>query len=159
MSGRDSGLSVAVRLEKLFATRINPATGRTYTLPEVEAAIRDQAEGLPPDQRKRREISRTYVWQLRKGERDNPTVLHLQSLAELFRVPVGYFVDDIRSEAELDERLTLATLVEDTDVRAIMFRAAGADDRTRRLVLDLLEHTRQLGQESDSPAPAGDVEL
>lgn len=160
MSGRTTGLSLSVRLEKLFATRRNPATGRTYTLPEVEAAIRDQAlaEDLPDVELRRRAIGRTYVWQLKKGERDNPTVLHLQSLAELFGVPISYFVDDIRSEKELDERIALATAIEDDDVRVIMFRAAGASDRTRRAVLEMLEHTRQLGRGPDSQAVAPPAE-
>jgi transcriptional regulator with XRE-family HTH domain len=156
---RDDGadvISLSERLERLFRARTNPRTGRPFTLPEVEAGIHAQAEGLPDEERRRRQIGRTYIWQLRKGERTNPTVLHLRSLAEFFGVPVGYFVDDIRSSDELDRRLTLAGAVDDSDVRDIALRAAGADARTRRLVRDMLDHSRALSNGSP-PDGGGEV--
>ncbi|HWD78717.1 MAG TPA: hypothetical protein VG497_07545 [Kribbella sp.] len=39
-------------------------------------------------------ISGTYIWQLRKRKRDNPTIKHVEGLAKFFGVPVNYFFDD-----------------------------------------------------------------
>lgn len=38
-------------------------------------------------------ISQSYIWQLRKGKKDNPTLKHLQALADFFGVPAAYFFD------------------------------------------------------------------
>jgi hypothetical protein len=50
-------------------------------------------------------VSHTYLWQLRRGLRDNPTKQHLEALADFFGVPPSYFFDDAagpRPEADLE---------------------------------------------------------
>jgi len=86
--------SLAAKLNHLFATVKAPESSREYTNEQVADAICKAGE----------KISTTYVWQLRNGHRDNPTIKHLEGLAKFFGIPVTYFFDD--SAAELvDQRL------------------------------------------------------
>ena len=64
------------KIDHLFAT-MHPAKGE-YTHEQVAKAIEEQ--GRPT-------ISATYLWQLRKGMRDNPTKRHLEALGNFFGVP------------------------------------------------------------------------
>src|SRR5947208_2004720 len=64
---------------------VHPPERGEYTFEEVADAVR--AGGGPT-------ISATYIWQLRKGIRDNPTKKHLEALAGFFGVPPAYFFDD-----------------------------------------------------------------
>ena len=75
----------AQRLEHLFRT-VHPKDRKPYTNVEVAEAI-NQAAG---DQ----VISQAYVWQLRKGKKDNPTRKHIAALAAFFGVSPMYFFDD-----------------------------------------------------------------
>jgi len=47
-------------------------------------------------------ISKTHVWQLEKGNSDNPSMELLKKLAEHFEVPLTYLADS-ESEASLDD--------------------------------------------------------
>src|SRR5262245_58009687 len=68
------GQTLADKVERLFRT-IYPRGRGPYSLEEVAEAIRRQ--GGPT-------ISATYIWQLRRGLKDNPTKKHLEALAEFF---------------------------------------------------------------------------
>src|SRR2546427_7968433 len=65
---------LAERVDRLFRT-IHPRNRGEYSFEEVAEAIR--ARGGPT-------VSATYLWQLRKGLRDNPTKKHLEALADFF---------------------------------------------------------------------------
>ena len=39
-------------------------------------------------------FSSAYLWQLRIGAKDNPTMRHLQALARFFQFSPSYFFDD-----------------------------------------------------------------
>ena len=80
--------SLADKLNHLFAT-VRPAGRGPFTHAEVGAAT-----GLAP----------THIGYLRTGERDNPTVRTLESLAKFFGVPVTYFLDDDETR-RIDEQL------------------------------------------------------
>ena len=67
--------TLAKKIDRLFKT-VHPGRGE-YTHEQVADAIR-QAGGPT--------ISATYVWQLRKGIRDNPTKRHLEALSGFFGV-------------------------------------------------------------------------
>jgi transcriptional regulator with XRE-family HTH domain len=135
-------VSLQARLEVLFERTPNPETGKRYTAAQVEAAVRKQVERLRPEERQGRGISATYVWQLLTGKRSNPTLRHLQSLAEVFGVPVTYFVDDDATSGSLQETAELARLAHAAGVQDIMYRAVGTDDNTLRLVRDLLKYAQ-----------------
>src|SRR5205085_1911330 len=73
----------AEKLNYLFAT-VTAQEGREHSNEQVASAI--TAGGVS--------ISQSYIWQLRKGIKDNPTVKHVQALADFFGVPPAYFFDE-----------------------------------------------------------------
>ncbi len=73
------GALFAERLNSLFATRVNPATGQPYSLREVS----DGTEGL---------VSRAYLSTLRRGIVAMPGLHIVEALAAFFNVPTGYFL-------------------------------------------------------------------
>jgi transcriptional regulator with XRE-family HTH domain len=75
----------AERLDRLFRT-VHPKDRGPYTPAEVAAAINAEAD--------ERVVSGTYLWLLRTGQRDNPTLKHLVAIARFFGVPPTYFFPD-----------------------------------------------------------------
>jgi transcriptional regulator with XRE-family HTH domain len=94
----------------------------------VAEAIRAQ-QGVP--------ISHTYIWQLRTGKRDNPTVQHLTALATYFGVPVAYFLDDEQTE-RVDAQLDLLRTLRDAGVTELALRAADVSPRGRETISELI---------------------
>ena len=131
MSESDGAL--AARINHLFRT-VRPNGGGEYTFEEVAAAIR--AKGGPT-------ISATYLWQLRKGVRDNPTKRHLEALAGFFGVPPAYFFDDAET-ARIDAELALLNAFRDTPVRQIALRASGLSEKSLTTIADMVERVREL---------------
>ena len=125
--------TMAEKIDRLFRT-IHPRDREEYSFEEVASAIRDR--GGPT-------VSATYLWQLRKGLRDNPTKKHLEALADFFGVSPAYFFDDeaaARIEAELD---VLAAL-RDASVRQIALRAFGLSPQSLDTIAEMVERVRQL---------------
>lgn len=111
--------TLAERIDYLFRTNRSPR-GRQYTYREVAAAVTGQ-NGVT--------FSAAYLWQLRTGVRDKPTMRHLEAIARFFSVSPSYFFDD-----ELPE-------FQDTPVRLL----AASRSATFRRVADAL---LQLSEES-----------
>ncbi len=131
MSGHVGAL--AARVDHLFRT-VRASDGGEYTFEEVAEAIK--ARGGPT-------ISASYVWQLRKGQRDNPTKRHLEALAEFFGVPPAYFFDDAAA-ARIDAELALLTALRNTPVRQIALRATGLSEKSLATIADMVERVREL---------------
>ncbi|MGZ9935204.1 helix-turn-helix domain-containing protein [Streptomyces sp. NC-S4] len=111
---------LADKVDKLFRTiRTN---GREYTYEEVARGCSELSGGT---------FSKTYVWQLRTGQRDNPTKRHLEALAAFFRVPAAYFFDDDTAE-RVDAQLAIASAMGNAEVRDIALRAMSMDDSGRK---------------------------
>ncbi|MGM1059968.1 XRE family transcriptional regulator [Saccharothrix sp. Mg75] len=127
---QESPTGFARRLDRLFRA-VHPA-GREHTYEEVAAAIR--ADGVT--------ISHTYVWQLRKGLRDNPTKRHMEGLAKFFGVPTSYFLDEDTSD--VDAQLELLVALRDNSVRAVALRAAGLSEVSLRAIMGMVEHARSI---------------
>jgi transcriptional regulator with XRE-family HTH domain len=109
--------NLAEKLNFLFRTvrTKDPRTGRLreFTNEEVATAT---------------EVSATYIGYLRKGQRDNPTKQHMQSLATHFGVPAGYLADDAMPPdrvADIEAQLGLVQALSDAGVREVALRAAG----------------------------------
>ena len=119
--------TLAEKLDALFGA-VHPR-GREYTHEEVARGA--EAIGGPT-------ISATYVWQLRKGMRDNPTKHHLEALAGFFGVPPAYFFDDEASDNIAAELEMLAAL-RDEDVRNVAMRAASLTPEARAALAQLIE--------------------
>src|SRR3712207_3697964 len=125
--------TLAEKLDHLFRA-IHPRGRGEYSYQEVADGIR--AQDGPT-------ISATYVWQLRKGLRDNPTKKHLEALAEFFGVSPAYFFDDA-SAARIDAQLDLLAALRDRTVRQIALRALGLSPDSLSLLTEVIERVRAL---------------
>jgi transcriptional regulator with XRE-family HTH domain len=137
-SGR--GWSLAHKINHLFETIRRP-DGKPYSNEEVAEAINCRGDAT---------ISGTYLWYLRKGDRDNPTKKHLEVLARFFDVSPAFFFDDERSRRIAGESLPAAP---PTEAQRIAVRLDGLSARSLRTVGDLLDRVRELeGLPPDGPA-------
>ena len=123
--------SLAERLDRLFHA-VHPADRGEYTHEEVASAITEQ--GTP--------ISHSYVWQLRKGIKDNPTKRHLEGLARFFGVPITYFFDDDTSA--IDAQLDLLTALRDNPAQQLALRAADLSPGGMAAIRAMVEHARSV---------------
>lgn len=84
--------SLAAKIDHLFRTvRPEPDAPVEFTYEQVAEGCR--AAGGPT-------ISAAYVWMLRKGKRDNPTMKHLEALAAFFGVHPAYFFNAAPSRSQ-----------------------------------------------------------
>ncbi|MER7770491.1 XRE family transcriptional regulator [Kitasatospora sp. NPDC096140] len=124
--------SLAEKIDKLF-TNIRK-DGREYTYEEVARGCSELNGGT---------FSKSYVWQLRTGQRDNPTKRHLEALAAFFRVPVAYFFDEETVE-RVDSQLAITTAMRDAQVRDIALRAMRMDDAGRKSLARIIREVSKL---------------
>lgn len=124
--------TLAQKLDHLFAT-VHPAKGE-YTHQQVADAILEA--GGPT-------ISATYLWQLRNGKRDNPTMRHLEALSGFFGVPPTYFFDDAVS-AQIDAELELLSSLRDASVRQLALRASGLSKDSLGTIVEMIDRVRKL---------------
>lgn len=140
--GRARERSLADKLNHLFANATT-RRGQEHSNEQVAAAI--VTTGVT--------ISQSYIWQLRKGKKDNPTFKHLQALAAFFGVPVSYFFDDEvtdRVDQQLEElrveQARLNKIMGSSDAQLMALRAGELSPRGRRQVMDLLDVVHRLEQ-------------
>lgn len=133
---------LAERLDVLFKTVPQDGSpGQLHTAASVAEAL--NAQGI--------EVTATHIRALRSGRRSNPSFRLLVGLAELFHVPIDYFVDDEASK-EIQESLQALMAIRGTAVQQIMMRAHGVSPQSLDSVLNLLDQIRRIeGLDSDSP--------
>lgn len=131
---------LARRLDHLFRT-VHPGSGDPFTYKQVADAINADAGS--------KIISPNYLWQLRKGERTEPSHSRLVAIARFFGVDVSYFSDDQAAE-RTDEQLELVTALRDQGVRRIALRAAGLSPGSLRAILAMIENARQIERLPDA---------
>ena len=137
----------AERLDHLFRT-VHPKDRGPYTPADVAEAINTEAG--------ERVVSGTYLWLLRTGQRDNPTVKHLIAIARFFGVPPTYFFPDDTAEQDAVPAEVVAALRDDK-VRDMALRAAGLSDRSLTAITDMINSARALeGLPDDNTASPGD---
>jgi transcriptional regulator with XRE-family HTH domain len=124
----------AQRLDHLFRT-VHPKDRGPYTPAECAEAINAAAgESV---------VSGTYLWMLRTGKRDNPTMKHLIAISRFFGVPPTYFFpDDCLDENAVPAELTAA--LGDDQVRVMALRAAGLSDRSLKAITDMINSARSV---------------
>ncbi|WP_246461023.1 helix-turn-helix domain-containing protein [Nocardia transvalensis] len=88
-------------------------------------------------------ISAAYLWQLRTGLKSNPTVQHLQAIAQYFGVPASYLVDGGADEA-VESQLGLLQAMKDAGVRNLALRASGLTPRTLASIAAIVDRAREL---------------
>ncbi|WP_225978646.1 helix-turn-helix domain-containing protein [Gandjariella thermophila] len=133
--------SLAEKLEHLFRV-VHPADRGPYTYEEVAQAIRE---------RRGPTISAAYIWQLRQGRRDNPTMKHLEALAGFFGVPVAYFFDDEQSR-RVDEEIELLQAMRDAQVRDVALRTMQLSPEARRSVSAIITELGRFEGRAERPA-------
>jgi ESX-1-secreted protein regulator len=143
MSGEDASHSViAERLDHLFAT-VHPKGRGPYTLQEAADAI-NEAAGT-------KLISPNYLWQLRNGQRTEPSHSRLAAIANFFGVDIAYF-SDAETARRTDEQLSLLAAMRNAGVRGVALRAAGLSERSLETVKAVIENARRLEGLPDDPA-------
>jgi transcriptional regulator with XRE-family HTH domain len=133
--------SMAHKLDYLFRTVRPPGRQGEYSYQEVAEGIRDL--GIA--------ISHTYVWQLRRGARANPTKRHLEGLAAFFGVPVSYFFDDAVAN-QIESELGLVRALRDSNVRSVALRIADLTPASVDTVKEIVDRIRQIEGLPDDPA-------
>ncbi|MGW0702188.1 helix-turn-helix domain-containing protein [Streptomyces sp. NPDC002867] len=141
--GRPPTRTLADKLTHLFS-HTAPADRGPYTSEEVARAI--TADGIP--------ISGSYIGMLRKGQRDNPTVRHVEGLAKFFGVPPAYFFDDQVTEA-VDTQLSLLMALRDAEVQRVALRTAGLSRKSLKSIQEVIERVRELEGLPEEPPAMG----
>jgi len=122
-------LTFAEKLDRLFKT-MHPVNRGEFTYREVEAGVRQilaeraDAGGAPPDG----SLSASYICNLRRGRRANPTLNQVELLAQFFKVPVTYFVGTPSEVASIDGQMALVRVMRHEGVRDIALRASDLND-------------------------------
>ena len=129
--------SFAERLDGLFKRVTNPATGAEYSYEQVAEGVRQKGY----------EISSAYIWQLRKGQKDNPRLRHIVGLAAFFDVTPSYFVDD-EVHQRIDAELDLLIKMRDSGVQDVAQRAFGLSPSGLEAVSDMIDHVRRIEGET-----------
>ncbi|MFF0063845.1 helix-turn-helix domain-containing protein [Streptomyces sp. NPDC005279] len=124
--------TLADKLNHLFRTVV-PAGRGPFSVEEVAKAITETGVS----------ISGSYIWLLRKGQRDNPTLRHLTALAKFFGVPPAYFFDD-EVTADVNAELGLLVALRDTGVQMVALRAAGVSPKSLASIKEVIERVREL---------------
>ena len=126
--------TLAAKLDYLFRV-VHPKGRGEYTYREVAQAINDADSSTT--------ISASYVWQLRRGEKDNPTIRHIEAMARFFGVPPSYFLDE-QAAADITAQLELLASMRDNDVREIALRASDLSPAALKMIKNLIEDTRRI---------------
>ncbi|MCO1580464.1 helix-turn-helix domain-containing protein [Crossiella sp. SN42] len=97
-------------------------------------------------------ISASYIWQLRKGKKANPSLEHIQALSRFFGVTVDYFTNDevsakINSQLDVlrgEQQAKLDRLSADPEAQVMAARAAELSPEGRKQVSELLKFIHQM---------------
>ena len=132
MDSDDEPRTFAEKLDHLFRTVHPPGKG-PYTYEQVAAGCADRGY----------EISVSYLWQLRNGQRDNPTLQHIQGLAEFFGVPASYFLDSA-VEQRVNEQLDRLVTMREATIENVALRAHGLSDKGLAALDAMIDQLRNL---------------
>jgi transcriptional regulator with XRE-family HTH domain len=125
--------ALAERIDCLFRTHRSPR-GREYTYREAASAM-SAHDGIS--------FSSAYLWQLRTGAKDNPTIRHIEALARFFDVSPAYFFDDELTELP-EAELRLLAAAKHGLPRATATSLVGLSDDSLDAVLQLTGRLREL---------------
>lgn len=96
------------------------------------------------------EISSTGFWKLRTGRGDNPTLKTLTSLAQFFKVPLGFFADDPEEAEAIGDQMSLLVLLREKGVNRRQLRSfAGLSSKSRQMILDMIESAARIERQPD----------
>ena len=124
----------AEKLDFLFRAHRRP-DGHEHSTREVAAWIQDERGHA---------VSPAYIWQLRNGERDNPTKRHLEDLAAFFRISPRYFFEDAETERTQTELALLAAMQQHPEVQQLALHSLGVSAESLRAIRETIERVRTL---------------
>ncbi|OBK38556.1 XRE family transcriptional regulator [Mycobacterium sp. 1245111.1] len=127
--------TLAERLNRLFEVMRRPTEPQLSNAAAAEAITKQTGVS----------ISAAYLWQLRNGMKDNPTLAHLRAIARFFGLPPSYLIDD-DPDPNIEAQLTLLQALRDTGVRDLAMRASGLTPQALDSVAAMIDHVRQLEQ-------------
>ncbi|GAB7192810.1 helix-turn-helix transcriptional regulator [Kineococcus sp. NUM-3379] len=135
--GRDGGdftVTLADRLNALFKER-HPEGRGPYSTEEIADITAANGEA----------VSSAYIWHLRRGARDNPSLPKLAALARAFGVGIGYFFTTVAPrEMHMDEALRRA--MENTAVADIALRSSELSPEAQETIKILIERLHGIEQ-------------
>ncbi|WP_139184103.1 helix-turn-helix transcriptional regulator [Tsukamurella pulmonis] len=137
-------MTFADRLNSLFETKPDPATGLAYTTAAVAQGV--SKAGKP--------LSAPYLSQLRGGRPGKVSIDVVVGLAKWFDVSVDYFVEDAEYSERVRGKDSNLGLPDDGAVE-IAYRSADLSESSRARVLaltELLRRAEQLGGAPDASA-------
>lgn len=132
MDREDRDESFAARLDGLIR-RMHAPGKPELTNEQVAAGVREHGY----------DISATYVWQLRNGQRDNPTYRHIKGLAAFFGVPPAYFIDD-HTRNDIDREIDMLVRMREAGIERWAARSFGISDEGKEAISAMIEHVRRL---------------
>jgi len=152
-----AGALFGERLNSLFATRPDPATGQPYSLRDVS----EGTNGL---------VSRAYLSTLRRGGVAMPGLQIIEALARFFGVPTGYFLGHDTSDvpgagspsndtSATDEDAAVRLALADPMVREIALKVKDFGPEEWKLMIGMVESQMTLrrlaaDRERTTPAPS-----
>ncbi len=122
--------NITEKINFLFATKLSP-NGDEYKYEEVARGTGNT-------------VSPSYVWNLRKGKKDNPSREKIEALAKFFGVTPAYFFGDegAKKNYKVDKRID--RILEDPFVRDIALGALNLSDNAKELILTMVERAAEL---------------
>lgn len=133
-SGGDANAAeLSIKLNKLFEIIRKPSAPLLSNAAAAEAITKQTGVS----------ISSGYMWQLRTGVKNNPTVQHLRAIAEFFGVAPSYLIDP-GIDPQVDAQLNLLHALRDSKVRDLAMRAHGLTPQALNTLAAMIDHARQL---------------
>lgn len=122
--------NITEKINFLFATKLSP-NGDEFKYEEV-------AKGTE------RMVSASYVWNLRKGKKDNPSREKIEAIAKFFDVAPSYFFGDegAKRNYRVDKRLD--EILADPLVREIALGTLNLSDDAKELILTMVKKAGEL---------------
>lgn len=131
----DESPSLATKINRLFDTMRRPGDAQLSNAAAAEMIT--EKTGVP--------ISPAYIWQLRAGRKTNPTVAHLQAIAEFFGVPPSYLIDP-GVDPKIEAQLELLQSLRDTGVLDLAMRASGLTAESLQSLRTMVDQARRIEQ-------------
>ncbi|NAE18313.1 XRE family transcriptional regulator [Enterococcus hirae] len=120
------------KLNVCFST-MHPGSDKPFTVQQVASAVQELGVSL----------SESYLFALRTGRRDNPTLRQMQALAAVFEVPTAYFVGSDEESERIDVQLGVIRAVRDQEVADVAMRASSLTPVGLRALMGVLKQLEQ----------------
>ncbi|RFD24983.1 XRE family transcriptional regulator [Mycobacterium uberis] len=137
---------LSVKLNKLFEIMRNPSEPPLSNAAAAEAITQKTGVSISP----------AYMWQLRAGVKNNPTVQHLRAIAEFFGVSPSYLIDP-GVDPQIDAQLNLPQALRDSGVRDLAMRSSGLTPEVLNSVAVILDRVRELERLPPIASKGGEI--